>query len=224
MTAKSKLIRTSILIGVVLAIGLALTFLVQANNRNIQQSQATAQVEETQEIRDFTPPGTQDGDPPVLTEFGDFQCPYCARFAMGAMQEIRRDLVDTGLIRFEYRHYPFLGPESFMAAEASECARDQGQFRQYHDQVYRSALTGRSGPVTKESLEETARLLSLDTDEFRACTQNRIHEDRVKQDRDYGRSLGVQGTPSLYIDEEKLRWESYQDLRDQLSAKIGKTP
>ena len=224
MTAKSKLLRTFTLITITLAIGTGIAFLIQTNNRNIQNRQVEAQDSGISQIRDFRPPGAGDDPIPTLTEFGDFQCPYCARFALGAMLEIRRDLIDTGLIRFEYRHYPFLGPESFAAAEASECARDQGQFQQYHDAVYRSTLTGRSGPITEESLEETARLLSLDLNTFRACVQDRTHKDRVKQDRDYGRSLGVQGTPSLFIDEEKIRWNSYENLRQQLSARITETP
>ena len=220
MTTKSKLLRTSILLSIILAVGLSLTLLVQANNRNIQNKQVEAQASGTPQIRDYNPPGTGENDIPTLTEFGDFQCPYCARFALGAMLEIRRDLIDTGLIRFEYRHYPFLGPESFMASEASECARDQGQFQQYHDAVYRSALTGKSGPITDESLDETARLISLDLNTFRACVLSRTHEDRVNQDRNYGRSLGVQGTPSLFIDEEKISWNSYEDLRQQISDRI----
>ena len=66
------------------------------------------------------------GEKPLLTEFGDFQCPHCANFALNILPALEHDLIEKGTIRFEYRHYPFLGPESFKAAEASECARDQG--------------------------------------------------------------------------------------------------
>ena len=156
-------------------------------------------------------------NPPLLTEFGDFQCPHCARFAVALMPEVRKDLIDTGLVRFEYRHYPFLGSESYMAAEASECAREQDQFEQYHDQLYLSIITGALQSITTESLEETARLLSLDLNRFRSCVAARTHEERVKQDKAYGRSLGVRGTPSLFIDGEKIDWNSYQDLKDRIA-------
>ena len=77
-----------------------------------------------------TPPDetleAEPGEKPLLTEFGDFQCPHCAGFALNILPALEHDLIETGTVRFEYRHYPFLGPESFAAAEASECARDQG--------------------------------------------------------------------------------------------------
>ena len=104
-----------------------------------------------------------------------------------------------------------------MAAEASECARDQDQFEQYHDQLYRSIITGALQSITTESIEETARLLSLDLGKYRSCVSARVHEDRVKQDKAYGRSLGVEGTPSLLLDGQKIDWDSYQDLKDQIA-------
>ena len=70
---------------------------------------------------------------PVIVEFGDFQCPYCARFALNTLPALRRDVLNDSAARFEYRHFPFLSPESTMAAEASECARDQGRFDAYHE-------------------------------------------------------------------------------------------
>ena len=230
MTAKNTLLRASLFTLVTILLILAAVFLVRTNNENIRAQQQAASPGNTQgalgenfPIRDFQLPVVQDDQPPLLTEFGDFQCPHCARFAVALMPEIQRELVDTRTVRFEYRHYPFLGPESFLAAEASECARDQGQFQQYHDQLYRSIITRRIQAVTPESLVETARLLSLDLSEFQACTQSRVHEERVKQDKVYGRSLGVQGTPALFIDGEPIRWDSYQDLKDQIAAHIAST-
>ena len=224
MTPKNTLFRASAftLVAIILIIGLV--FLIRVNNHNIKAQQSATQAEDKDRsqsafspIRDFQPPGSEKGQPPLLTEFGDFQCPHCARFAVGLMPEIKKDLIDTGTVRFEYRHYPFLGPESFMAAEASECARDQGQFQQYHDLLYLSIITQRVRSISPESLQETARLLSLDLGRFRSCVSARTHEDRVKQDKAYGRSLGVRGTPSLFIDGEKINWDGYQDLRDQIA-------
>ena len=223
MAPQNTLLRASIftLLAITMAVGLAL--LIKTNNRNIESSQNTARAEgeaplqSTSPIRDFNPFVSEEGQPPLLTEFGDFQCPHCARFAVARMPEIKRDLIDTGLVRFEYRHYPFLGPESFMAADASECARDQDQFQQYHDQLYRSIITGALQSITTEGLEETARLLSLDLGKYRSCVSARVHEDRVKQAKAYGRSLGVEGTPPLLLDGQKIDWDSYQDLKDQIA-------
>ena len=61
----------------------------------------------------------------TLEEFGDFQCSHCAQFALGMGKQLKEDFVNTGRIHFVFRHFPFIGEESFRAAEATECARDQ---------------------------------------------------------------------------------------------------
>ena len=105
-------------------------------------------------IREEGPPPLP-GEKPLLTEFGDFQCPHCARFALTVVPEIRRELVETGQADYEYRHYPFLGPESYAAAEAAECARDQDAFDRYHDLVYGAVSRGKSPDL--RLLLDTAR-------------------------------------------------------------------
>ena len=113
---------------------------------------------------------TSQGESLLLTEFGDFQCPHCARFGLAVLPALERDLIEPGTVRFEYRHYPFLGPESFDAAEASECARDQGMFREYHDALLQ--LTAREERLTRERLVSTAGGLELDTVRFSLCLES----------------------------------------------------
>ena len=229
LTPKNALLRASLLTLITVILVLSLVYLVRTNNQNLQ-AQAGPKATDVQTtpspnspIRDFTPLIAYEGQPPILTEFGDFQCPYCARFAVSVMPKIRKDLIKPGLVQFEYRHYPFLGSESYMAAEASECARDQDQFQQYHDQLYLSIISGAVQSISADLLHETARLISLNLSDFAACFSNRTHEDRVKHDKAYGRSLGVQGTPSLFIDGRKINWESYEDLKDQIADHIAQS-
>ena len=153
----------------------------------------------------------------LLTEFGDFQCPHCARFGLTLLPILDHDLIRPGTVRFEYRHYPFLGPESFDAAEASECARDQGAFREYHDELLR--LTGRDERLTRERLVDTATDLKLDTPRFSLCLESGEKKPRVLEDLEYGSNLGVRGTPTLFLDGKEVRWRSYSDLKDQILRK-----
>ena len=76
---------------------------------------AAAMTAVTITLSTFSKPGsaTNAGEKPLLTEFGDFQCPYCANFALIILPALERDLIGPGTVQFEYRHYPFLGPESF---------------------------------------------------------------------------------------------------------------
>ena len=222
MTAKNALLRASVLTLIAITIMLGLTYLIRTNNHNIEANQNVAPVDgeaiaqPTSPIRDFRPLGLGDDQTPILTEFGDFQCPYCARFAVGLMPEIKRDLVDTGMVSFDYRHYPFLGPESYMAAEAAECARDQDQFQQYHGQLYLSIITGQLQSITTESLEETARLLSLDLNRFRTCVSAMDPRGPGEAGQGLRPEPGSPGTPSLFIDGQKIDWDSYRDLRDRM--------
>ena len=136
------------------------------------------------------------GEVPILTEFGDFQCPHCASFAQTVLPRLERDLVNPGIVRFEYRHYPFLGKESFTAAEASECAREQNKFREYHDGLLQLTAMGRK--LTLERLAETARDLELEQAGFNRCLQSNEKRAAVMEDREYGRALGVRGRPPSF--------------------------
>ena len=153
---------------------------------------------------------------PLLTEFGDFQCSHCARFALEVLPALERDLIAPGTIRFEYRHYPFLGQESFDAAEASECAREQGEFHAYHLELYR--MTQERKQHTPQSLRKTAEGTGLDLQAFDRCLSSERNRSRVLEDREYGRALGVRGTPTLLLDGQVVRWKNYPDLRQQLET------
>jgi protein-disulfide isomerase len=165
------------------------------------------------------PTPSAEPEPPIIVEFGDFQCPHCARFALKTLPALRRDVLSTGIARFEYRHYAFLGPESTLAAETSECARDQGRFDAYYDGVYNLLVT-REG-ISSGSLRKVAEGLGLDMAGYEACTRSRTHREKVESDKEYGRRLGVRGTPSLYINGEKLDWYSYRNLLDQIRDHAG---
>ena len=176
----------------------------------------------TQDTPEETRAKELQGESLLLTEFGDFQCPHCARFGLTLLPVLDHELIRPGTVRFEYRHYPFLGPESFEAAEASECARDQGMFREYHDALLH--LTDRDEHLTRESLVDTARGLKLDTPRFSLCLESGEKKPRVLEDLEYGSNLGVRGTPTLFLDGKEVRWRSYSDLKDQIlrQAKSGR--
>ena len=168
-------------------------------------------------IREEEPPPLP-GEKPLLTEFGDFQCPHCARFALTVVPEIRRELVETGQADYEYRHYPFLGPESYAAAEAAECARDQDAFDRYHDLVYGAVSRGKSPDLPL--LLDTAREAELDQEAFEQCLRSGRKRARVMEDKEYGRALGVQGTPSVFLNGQEVGWKNRQDLIEKVREKV----
>lgn len=91
--------------------------------------------------------------PVTVIEFADFQCPFCERFYKDAEKGIIENYVKSGKVKFVFRNYAFLGPESNIAAEGSYCASEQGKFWEYHNFLFDNQGPESSGTFSKENLE-----------------------------------------------------------------------
>jgi protein-disulfide isomerase len=137
-------------------------------------------------------------DAPVTIEvYSDFLCAHCADFAATIEPALIAEFVDTGLARLVFRHFPVLGPGAQAAAEASECAADQGRFWPYHDALYERARRG--ALRSPGDLDAAARAVGLDATAFATCSREGIGRSRVDADRAEGLRRGVQGTPTTFI-------------------------
>lgn len=136
--------------------------------------------------------------PVTVVEFGDFQCPYCGR-AEEAARQIRAKYGSR--IRFSFRQYPMLKIHAFAekAAEASECAADQGKFWQAVDRFY----AGQSD-LSVGALFRYAADIGLDQNRFRECLASGAEAPRVHRDMEDGAALGVTKTPTFFIDGLKI--------------------
>jgi protein-disulfide isomerase len=147
--------------------------------------------------------GNSMGDPnaPVkLVEYSDFQCPYCRDFTEQVEPALVEEFVNTGKVYFTYRSMgKWIGQESVDAIEAAYCAGDQGKFWEYHDVVFGNWLGENVGSFSSKRLEEFAKYLNLNMSEFNSCRSSNKYLDQVNQDRADGDKLGVQGTPSFFI-------------------------
>ena len=157
----------------------------------------------------------------TLEEFGDFQCSHCAQFAVGVGKQIKKDFVDTGRIRFVFRHFPFIGEESFRAAEATECAADQNKFWEYHDTVFENWQGANEGHFSDDNLKLFAGSLQLDRGAFDACLDGRKYLGKIEADLRRGEQLGVQGTPSLFINGKMLTPSSNEELVRLIESAIA---
>lgn len=135
----------------------------------------------------------------TIIEYSDYQCPYCLRFHTTIFPELVKQYVDTGKVKYSFKHFPFLTPESAVAAQAAECAADQQRFWDYHNYLY--AERERTGQLaaTKDKLIEYAGTLNLNTETFSKCLNEDLTLDRVRQDAQEGQKVGVRGTPSFLI-------------------------
>ena len=157
----------------------------------------------------------------TLEEFGDFQCSHCAQFAVGIGKQIKADFVDTGKIRFVFSHFPFIGTESFRAAEATECAADQNRFWEYHDIVFENWQGVNEGHFSDDNLKRFASDLQLDRGAFDTCFDSRKYRGKVEADLRRGEQLGVQGTPALFLNGKTLNPSSNEDLIRLIESAIS---
>jgi len=134
-----------------------------------------------------------DTAPVTIVEFSDFQCPFCARSGPVVKQVVERF---PGQVRVVYRHFPLdsIHPRARPAAEASACASEQGRFWEYHDALFANARA-----LEDADLERYAAELGLDEGAFQDCVAEGRYRQAVERDLADGRSAGVSGTPSFFI-------------------------
>lgn len=159
----------------------------------------------------------------TVIEFADFRCPFCEQFFTNTWPQIKKDYVDTGKIQFYFRQYAFLGPASVVAADAAECANDQGKFWAFHDYLYQNqpAETDTSMYNT-DTLTQAATSLGIDGTTFSTCLNNKTDDAKATQDMTDGQKAGVSGTPTFFINGVALvgaqPYSAFQTAIDQALA------
>lgn len=158
----------------------------------------------------------------TLSEYSDFQCPACASF-LPALTEIMNDYGDQ--IRFEYNHFPLISihPSAELAARASEAAGVQGKFWEYHDILFLNQAQWSNNINPRNQFVAYAEQIGLDTDMFARHLNSGIIRDTVQEDMREGRTLGITGTPSFYLNGEKMTITTFEDFRNQIEVAIGVT-
>jgi protein-disulfide isomerase len=142
--------------------------------------------------------------PVTVVEYADFQCPVCKRAEADIIARIERDYVVSGQVKIEFRMFPFLGQESFDAAQAAEAAREQGKFWEYHDALYNAQGRENSGAFSYEKLVELARETGLDVELFEQTLLSNKYLEPVQREADGARAAGVASTPTFFVGDEKI--------------------
>src|SRR3989344_844853 len=149
------------------------------------------------------PPLGDENAPVTIVEFSDFQCPFCKSLFDETLPQIKKEFIDSGKVKFYYRHFPLssIHPNAQKAAEASECANDQGKFWEYHDQLFNNQADWESLSADEASakFEEYAGSVGLSANEFSDCLSSGKFADAVNEDLNDGTAAGVDGTPGTFI-------------------------
>jgi protein-disulfide isomerase len=152
------------------------------------------------QVSDGGDPAIGPADAPVtIVEFSDFQCPYCKTFRDQTLDALLERYGDQ--VRFVFRDFPLsqLHPFAQKAAEASECANEQGHYWEMHDLLFAN-----SPNLSEDALKGFAEQLGLDMEQFNECLDSGRYADEVTADLQEGMSYGVTGTPTFFINGIRL--------------------
>ena len=141
-----------------------------------------------------------DIDAPItIIEFGDYQCTSCDRWFLNEKPIIEKEYFSDDKVNMIFIDFPFQGDDSYIAAEATWCAHDQGKYFEYHSNLYVNQGNLEDGWADNESLKMYAKYLNLNTEEFNECLDSEKYSDKVLYNKNVGSSNGVEGTPTFFI-------------------------
>lgn len=134
----------------------------------------------------------------TIIEFSDFQCPFCSRGA-NAVSEIKKKY--AGKVRVVFRQFPLsFHDKAHVAAEAALAAHAQGKFWEMHDKMFAN-----QSKLDRPSLEGFAKEIGLDVEKFKKALDDKTFVAPVDADMKLGTDVGVQGTPSMFINGKKIQ-------------------
>ena len=134
----------------------------------------------------------------TIVEFSDFQCPFCKRARDDAIKQVEEQYVKNGKVKIVYRDFPLtsIHPTAQKAAEAAECADDQGKFWEMHDKIFEKQAS-----LSLSNLKQWAAELGLNTNDFNKCLDSGKHANEVNKDASDAQKAGGQGTPFFIVGE-----------------------
>lgn len=146
------------------------------------------------ELKRVSHPSTNPNASVIVAEFADLQCPACR----SAQDQIVKPMLEKygTKIRYDFMHFPLRGihPYALSAAEASECAADQGKFWEFIDLDFTN-----QDKLTTGQLSVWAKDLGLDMDLFDRCLKSNIKRSAILAEYNKAKGVGVTGTPTFFV-------------------------
>ena len=216
---KKRCFRALIAVGLVLTVALSL----RAEAQGISKNQADAILQELKQIRlllqqmqrqNVTPAGGptappakvkmslgdgvalgEETAPVTLVEFVDYQCPFCRKFETETFEQLKKDYIDSGKLRFVSCDLPLsMHPHAVEAAQAARCGGEQDKFWELRD-----VLISNGEKLSREAILDYAKALSLDMERFLQCFDSKKYLDEIQRDISEANGAGITGTPTFVL-------------------------
>ena len=153
-----------------------------------------------------------DSAPVEITEYSDFECPWCAAFATVQMPVVKEQLIVTRKVHWRYRDFPLsVHRHSRLAALAAQCAGEQGKFWEMHDQLFTHHDWAQTDKDPQSVFRGFAKTIGLDTDKYDACVEGQRYAGRIEASYQEGEARDVQGTPTFFVDGRKFKGSPTSD-------------
>src|SRR5438093_2305151 len=132
----------------------------------------------------------------TIVEFSEFQCPFCGRHVHDTVPQLENDYIKTGKAKYVFLDFPLesIHKNAFKAAEAGNCAAEQGKFWEMHDRLFANQQA-----LEPAQLTEHAKAVGLDATKFQQCMDSDKYAADIRKDIAEGSKLGVNGTPTTFI-------------------------
>lgn len=162
-----------------------------------------------------------------VVEFGDFECPGCARFSVLTEPDIRKHFVDSGKIRWRFIDFPLdIHKNTWSASRAAACADEQGKFWPFHDALYNSQdeWNGEATNDPDKFMKQLGRQLGLNGAQFDGCVDSKKYQAKIQAHYAIAMARKVQQTPTFYVGGKQIAGavtydEFAKDLRDALAGR-----
>lgn len=168
----------------------------------------------------------EENAPVKVLVFSDYMCPGCAHWANNIEKNLKAEFIDSGKVQYTYYDFPLPGHvHSFIASRAARCAGNQGRFWEYHDRLFGQQQQWSYQPSTPTNqLLQYATDIGVERAQFEDCLRSDEHAEVVTANVLLGQQLGVNGTPTVYVNQRRLgnnEWGDYSAVRAAVQAAGG---
>jgi len=166
--------------------------------------------------------------PVEIVEFGDFECPQCARFATLTEPDVRTRLVDKGIVRLRYIDFPLaMHRNTWPASRAAACADEQGKFWAMHDALFQTQdqWNGEATSNPTGFFKQLAGQLGLNQQQFNQCVDSKKTQAKIQAHEQLAIQRQIKATPSFVIGgkivEGATPYDEFKTLVDSALARSG---
>ena len=157
----------------------------------------------------------------VITEYSDYECPFCAMFTMQIIPQLQNDYIETGKVQLVFKDYPI--PNHKFAQKASEATycigeQDENLFWQMHVDLFSD-----QEHMSREDLTALAEKYGVNVKAFDACLDTDKYRSLVLRNRKEGQERGVTATPTIFINDTKLLGvQPYENIKKIIETELAK--